>query len=68
MSSGRTSTQLAADAQAPLRRAIDAVEAGGGKTLVRLLDKGILRDLRDKQNERTAQQLSDAAQASPAPN
>jgi predicted small lipoprotein YifL len=35
---------------------------------VRLLDKGILRDLRDKQNERTAQQLSDAAQASPAPN
>ncbi|PNG32830.1 MULTISPECIES: hypothetical protein [Pseudomonas] len=28
---------------------------------VRLLDKGILRELRDNQNERTAQQLSDAA-------
>jgi len=35
---------------------------------VRLLDKGILRELRDNQNERTAQQLSDAAQATPAPN
>lgn len=35
---------------------------------VRLLDKGILRELRDNQNERTAQQLSDAAQAIPAPN
>jgi len=28
---------------------------------VRLLDKGILRELRDNQNERAAQQLSDAA-------
>ena len=35
---------------------------------VRLLDKGILRELRDNQNERTAQQLSDAAEAIPAPN
>ncbi|MGE7960042.1 hypothetical protein ACQKQA_26400 [Pseudomonas sp. NPDC089530] len=35
---------------------------------VRLLDKGILRELKDNQNERTAQQLSRAAQAMPAPN
>ncbi|OLF56359.1 hypothetical protein [Pseudomonas chlororaphis] len=35
---------------------------------VRLLDKGILRELKDNQNERTAQQLSGSAQAIPAPN
>lgn len=35
---------------------------------VRLLDKGILRELKDNQNERTAQQLSSSAQAIAAPN
>ncbi|AZC22169.1 MULTISPECIES: hypothetical protein [Pseudomonas] len=33
---------------------------------VRLLDKGILRDLRDGQNQRTAQQLSNSTKAFPA--